>query len=499
MDNIKIFPHQKKVVDFIKKDTNRGVLVFHSVGSGKTVTALLSAKELLKMYPDKNVVIATPASLVTNFSKEMEKLKDFSDIFSKRLAVFSYQRLNNILAKGESMCKNNIFIIDEAHNINGGGETYKSFFRCAKKAFKVILLTGTPVKNNPGEIAKQLSLLEGTQVSSRTIDNITNIGNPVERRKIMDMFFKCKISYFKTTDKENYPLVKEHVVNFEMTIDYYKAYYLIQQNVKRDIPDFLANTKNLIIFLNGIRRASNTLSEPSEKIKWIANKIVEDLAQNKKILIYSNWISAGIKIIRDLLQKAGIPFSEVSGGMSREVKDKNIKDFNTLKTKILLISSSGAEGLNLKEVRSVIVMEPHWNKTRTDQVIGRASRYMSHSKLPLKDRHVDVYHLIITKPREFKVQAEDVKHLIKGVSKDYKKLDSGMYNLLKKEDDPENFRIINGDIINIKNKSKEFRIMGDSMPSADIILFVKANEKQITINKFYDWLSSMSIENDRSC
>lgn len=61
------------------------------------------------------------------------------------------------------------------------------------------------------------------------------------------------------------------------------------------------------------------------------------------------------------------------------------------KLKALLVTSAGAEGLDMKNIRQVHVMEPYWHDVRTSQVIGRANRYLSHADLPEKDRTVDVY------------------------------------------------------------------------------------------------------------
>ena len=61
------------------------------------------------------------------------------------------------------------------------------------------------------------------------------------------------------------------------------------------------------------------------------------------------------------------------------------------KLKALLVTSAGAEGLDMKNIRQVHVMEPYWHDVRTSQVIGRANRYLSHMDLPEKDRTVDVY------------------------------------------------------------------------------------------------------------
>lgn len=60
--------------------------------------------------------------------------------------------------------------------------------------------------------------------------------------------------------------------------------------------------------------------------------------------------------------------------------------------RIFMITGAGAEGLSLKNVRQVHIMEPHWNKVRTEQVKGRAVRICSHKDFPdMADRTVEVY------------------------------------------------------------------------------------------------------------
>ena len=59
--------------------------------------------------------------------------------------------------------------------------------------------------------------------------------------------------------------------------------------------------------------------------------------------------------------------------------------------KILMTTKSGAEGIDLQNVRQVHVVEPYWNPVRTQQVKGRAVRVGSHLQLPPKDRTVEIY------------------------------------------------------------------------------------------------------------
>ena len=59
--------------------------------------------------------------------------------------------------------------------------------------------------------------------------------------------------------------------------------------------------------------------------------------------------------------------------------------------KILLTTKTGAEGIDLHNVRQVHIVEPYWNPVRTEQVKGRAVRVGSHTKLPKKDQTVEIF------------------------------------------------------------------------------------------------------------
>ena len=59
--------------------------------------------------------------------------------------------------------------------------------------------------------------------------------------------------------------------------------------------------------------------------------------------------------------------------------------------KLLMITASGAEGINLRNVRYVHITEPYWHPVRITQVIGRARRICSHQDLPEELRTIDVF------------------------------------------------------------------------------------------------------------
>ena len=58
---------------------------------------------------------------------------------------------------------------------------------------------------------------------------------------------------------------------------------------------------------------------------------------------------------------------------------------------IIMITQSGAEGINLKNTRYVHIVEPYWNMVRCSQVVGRARRICSHTDLPKELQTVQVF------------------------------------------------------------------------------------------------------------
>ena len=74
-----------------------------------------------------------------------------------------------------------------------------------------------------------------------------------------------------------------------------------------------------------------------------------------------------------------------------------VKTFNDLnnkhgeKIKVILLTRAGVEGLDLKFIRQVHIMEPYWNNNRIKQAIGRAVRRGSLCWFTRNERKVEVF------------------------------------------------------------------------------------------------------------
>lgn len=126
---------------------------------------------------------------------------------------------------------------------------------------------------------------------------------------------------------------------------------------------------------------------------------IESLKQGPGINRFLSFTGKEDRDVRTLALKVfNGKFSELPGEMSEILQESGFTGnlYGEL-CRVFCITSAGAEGLSLKNVRRVHIMEPYWNHVRTDQVKGRAVRICSHVDLDwnedpeLNERNVEVY------------------------------------------------------------------------------------------------------------
>ena len=98
-------------------------------------------------------------------------------------------------------------------------------------------------------------------------------------------------------------------------------------------------------------------------------------------------------------------YAIISGEVSGEARAAITEAFNSPANahgaviKAILVSKTGAEGLDLKWLRETHQIEPYWDKARDHQVTARAVRIGSHDGLPPDERVVQPYLYIATANR----------------------------------------------------------------------------------------------------
>jgi len=376
-----------------------------------------------------------------------ERIEEYYDIYS-------YNKFIELTKEGKMKLNNCILIIDEIQNmVSEDGTYYDELYNLIhngkNKDLRVILMSATPMFDKPIEIALTMNLLNPSPNFSIEKFNKTFI----EERKVGDkIHYNCKnldlfkkmikgyVSYFGGAPPYTFPEMSVRYVECEMS-DFQMSVY--KKVIKEDSDNhnlshsMSTNASDLPNnFYIGARYTSNIVY-PNKKINddglesLTDNKILNDLQKYSckmdkmmtsikrtkgKIFIYSGFKEhAGLKTIIRILEAFGYKnykdngtgkkrFAIWSGDETMKFKDEIRDVYNRHdnsygnKLKIILGSPSIKEGVTLKAVRAVHVLEPYWNQSRLEQVIGRANRFCSHIELLEEERNVKVYIYIATYP-----------------------------------------------------------------------------------------------------
>lgn len=404
--------HQIKPIEFMKK--NDGLLLYHSTGSGKTLTALFAMAQF--DYPI--IIIGTKSSKKT-FVDNIKK----AALDENRFTFFTYTKIKKILEYNITFFKNHSVIVDEAHTIRNENMYNLYIASALVAAKKLILLTATPVVNYLNDLSVLINVVKREDVLPTDHKLFDQMFYDEEESRLINtdiLLSKLKntISYYEIANDENYPTRKIHIVEVEMNhaqIDEY-AYYLrkifyegdnlVDTNDMLNISYGMMPSKKRNFFLNVTRQLSNTVknSPDTPKIKAIFEKIKEG---PYPIIVYSNFLKNGIYTLAILLEKHSIPYKTITGFTSNDRINIIVNNYNQGQYKILLISSAGSESLDFKNTRQIHIMEPHWNQAKPEQIYGRTIRYLSHYNLPKEERHVDIYLWISKFPERIKNLSAD--------------------------------------------------------------------------------------------
>ena len=165
--------------------------------------------------------------------------------------------------------------------------------------------------------------------------------------------------------------------------------------------------------------AQDKIGKYSGKIAEICANIMGSVGV---VLVYSQYLDGGLVPIALALEEMGLtrygttkslfktpPSSSSSSSMSgryvmitgdKMLSPDNVDDLraatrpdntNGNMVKVILISQAGSEGLDFKFIRQVHILEPWYNMSRAEQIIGRAVRNCSHKDLPFELRNVELF------------------------------------------------------------------------------------------------------------
>jgi len=191
----------------------------------------------------------------------------------------------------------------------------------------------------------------------------------------------------------------------------YKSQYLVEDKLETYSPKFLAMLNNIdspenrglhLVYsqfrsMEGIGIFSLVLEAngfAQFKIKktgidsWELNMSEEEMGKPTFALYTGTEDAEEREIIRNIYNGM---WDNIPNNIAAQLRQKSSNNNLGEIIKVLMITSAGSEGINLRNTRYVHIMEPYWHPVRVEQVIGRARRICSHKDLPEELQTVEVF------------------------------------------------------------------------------------------------------------
>lgn len=173
--------------------------------------------------------------------------------------------------------------------------------------------------------------------------------------------------------------------------------YSGSRSAKSMLPSALDYIENLVMNKSGNDTDYNGGNDNIDNIFTIDNAIIggDDTTDSDVVADYIDDSITHVKPSNSTQPTR--KYAIISGDVDVEERTRIQNLFNSTSNvhgelcELLLISSTGAEGLDLKRVRHIHIMEPYWNWGRIEQIISRGVRNNSHIDLPQDEKNVQSY------------------------------------------------------------------------------------------------------------
>lgn len=378
---------------------------------------------------------------------------------------------------------NTVVIVDEAHNVTGN-DVYTALYKVLKNSYnyRLVLLTATPVYDNPKEIFEIANLLDPTldlptrrallkgeeplvtkeissyidnsilkggifsitdkgkemlrsvlkgrvshlQYNPATFPDKQEAGNGITNRVGSTKVVLCPMSDYQyqvyrqamKDDKTSEQIDEDGDIH----VDFTKVSSLYKNSSDASTmvyPEFMYGKEGFLKFFekkNKRYRVKDNLNNSFlTKDLGIYSTKLYTLLQNLKqspgsAFVFSHYVSyGGTTLLGALLTENGFveyskkpdrtkpSFVIFDDSISLESREKLRKLFNSSENKngdiikVIIGSPVMSEGITLKNVRQVHILEPAWNMSRIEQIIGRAFRNYSHADLEVENRKLEVF------------------------------------------------------------------------------------------------------------
>lgn len=403
----------------------RGTLIADEMGLGKTVQAIGVINAISNGRNDITVVIVCPAFLRLNWHEELDRWM----VNSCKVSVVSYNKIGLL---SEDTCDSyiDILIIDEAHYIkNPESNRAIQLETIAKRAKRVIALTGTPMENRPIELWQILKIVCPDKWTE-SMDSRGYMLSPDRKKShpgegpafwaFAERYCDLKYSYYQTRFGRRKALDFSGASNLSELGQKLRATCMVRR-LKKDVLTELPRKRRQLVILPSDANDSDLLPHMSEenyeevvermKVERIAFEdwsrrrheqalakvdqclrfIGDVLDETRKLIIFAHHTDVIEKLGSGIgCELGGNEFSvTVTGEVSMKARDIAVKEFQENPLCRVIIGSIGAMGVGL-----TLTAADHVIFVELDPVPGRLSQAEDRAHRIGQRKSVLVQHLV---------------------------------------------------------------------------------------------------------
>ncbi|XVE67563.1 hypothetical protein DITRI_Ditri08aG0170500 [Diplodiscus trichospermus] len=436
-----LFPHQLEALNWLRKCWHRSknVILADEMGLGKTVSAAAFISSLYFEFkatlpclvlvplstmpnwlaefslwaPDLNVVEYHGCAKARAIIRQYEWHASDPNALNKRTASYKFNVLlttyEMILADSSHLrgVPWEVLVVDEGHRLKNSGSKLFSLLNTFSFQHRV-LLTGTPLQNNIGEMYNLLNFLQPASFPSlysfeEKFNDLTTAEKVEELKKLVAPHMLRRL---KRDAMQNIPPKTERMVPVELSsiqAEYYRAMLTKNYQILRNIGKGVAQQSMLNIVMQ-LRKVCNHPylipgTEPesgsveflhemrikaSAKLTLLHSMLKMLYREGHRVLIFSQMTKL-LDILEDYLTIEFGPktYERVDGSVSVADRQTAIARFNRDKSRFvfLLSTRSCGLGINLATADTVIIYDSDFNPHADIQAMNRAHRIGQSNRL----------------------------------------------------------------------------------------------------------------------
>ncbi|MBI4652385.1 DEAD/DEAH box helicase family protein [Candidatus Desantisbacteria bacterium] len=412
MKGVEKYWYQIETVKKVLKNFHGRVLLSDEVGLGKTIEAGMILKEYLLRGMVKNILILTPAPLVSQWKEEMLEKFDINFVttddalfhdnhflfWKNKFIIASIHTAKS--AKNSANVINEFFdlvVVDEAHHLKNQNTLAWKLVNEIKKRF-IFLLTATPVQNNLIELFNLITLLKPGQFKTKKSFKAEYVqkgdeSKPIHKDALRELLKDVMIRNTRSAIDVKLPKRFATTLKLDPTEIEREIYMNISEFIKETGENIPSRTVQLLMQEAGsspfalkktlinsqfahLSGGVGAIIKKIDKIDVICKEkaLLELILKNpdEKKVIFTQYLKS-MDYIMHILNKNNLKFVTFRGDMTTHEKDQSINSFKE-NVPILLSSESGGEGRNLQFCNTIINFDLPWNPMKIEQRIGRLHR-----------------------------------------------------------------------------------------------------------------------------